>query len=97
MTLPRDKTLADYERLGRLEGLLDFLDTQERSTRRQPADIRAELMLAYTCHAIDSYRQMQMNEANEDVEPEIPTPDEVDEMARVDEARCKTGKTPHEL
>lgn len=95
ITLDRERTLADYETLGRLRAMLDMLEQAEVQSRKW--DWREEFLTARLGAVLESYRQLLMNEANEGIDPEIPTEAEVDEMARAEEAIRKTGRAPHEL
>ena len=90
----REQTLADYDELGRLRGLIEFL------TSMVEADITDQQRAVYARYVVDRYRQIQMARANEGVDDPatVPyTPAEEDEMERVEAARNKTGRTPHEL
>lgn len=85
-----NKQLSDYETLGRLRGILDLLSWR--------VSINNPLVTAQAAlDAVESYHQLLMNEANQGVDPEIPTEAEIDEMARVHEATRKAGRAPHEL
>lgn len=95
ITLDREQTLADYETLGRLRAMLDMLEQAEVLSRKW--DWREEFLVARLSAVLESYRQMLMNEANEGIDPDIPTEAEVDEMARAEEIIRKTGRAPHEL
>lgn len=89
LILQRERTLADYKKLGQFNGILEFLSWQSKAPDHTLA--------LYARYAIDAYHQILMNEANEDIDPEVPTEAEVDEMARVHEATRKSGRAPHEL
>ena len=90
----RERTLADYDELGRCRALLEFLGDMVSS------DISDEQKTVYARYVVDRYRQIQLGRANEGVEDPVTvpyTPAEEEEMDRVEAARQKSGRTPHEL
>lgn len=99
IVLPRERTLADYEFRGRLTAILDSLDHHVRFVIDSDldADTKFELISKHAVTCVTSYRNALLDEANAEIEPQIPTEAEIDEMARIDEARRKTGRTPHEI
>jgi len=85
--------LAEARELGSLRGLLDYLT-------EVVADNNDAEIAHWAKYVVNRYRQFQLEEANEGVQDPatVPfTPAEEDEMERVEEARRKTGRTPHEL
>ena len=84
--------MKQAERAGFCEGLLDYLSGH---ITRDATDTH----IAFCARiAIERYRHRMMDEAMEGIEPEIPTPAEIDELARVDQlTRRRNHGAPHEL